>query len=117
MPKNYFSLRSANRERQKEWDGDIDAGPLFAGIELAGEVGEALNVQKKIERERLGIRGSRDTVEHLAEELADIIICTDLLAIRYGIDLGRAVADKFNATSEKVGLETRLRTDGHDLVL
>ncbi len=101
-------LREANRIRSKEWDGDIDLGPLFKAVELGGEVGEALNVVKKLERERLGVRGSRDTVEHLAEELADIIICTDLLAMRYDIDLIAATRAKFNATSDKVGLETKL---------
>lgn len=80
----------------------------FKGNELAGEVGEACNVIKKIERERLGIAGSRDTVEHLAEELADVIICADLIAMAEGIDLGVAVARKFNATSAKVGLQTRM---------
>jgi len=55
----------------------------------------------------MGIRGSRDTIEHLAEELADIIICADLIAMQAGIDLDAAVAAKFNATSKKVGLQTR----------
>jgi NTP pyrophosphatase (non-canonical NTP hydrolase) len=47
----------------------------YKGNELAGEAGEACNVIKKLERERLGMPGSRDTVAHLAEELADVIIC------------------------------------------
>ena len=63
---------------------------------------------KKLERERLGIAGSRDTVEHLAQELADVLITTDLIAAEYGIDLDQAVRDKFNADSEKMGLSTRL---------
>ena len=101
-------LREANLIRAVEWDQNKDAGALYKATELGGEVGEALNVVKKLERERLGIRGSRDTVEHLAEELADIIICTDLLAMSYGIDLPEAVKVKFNKTSSNVGLETRL---------
>ena len=59
-------------------------------------------------RERLGIAGSRDTVAHLAQELADVVICCDLVAMSEGIDLDAAVADKFNETSAKVGLPTRL---------
>lgn len=61
-----------------------------------------------MERERHGIRGSRDTTEHLAEELADVVICADLIAMSVGVDLGQATIDKFNATSEKVDLPTRL---------
>jgi NTP pyrophosphatase (non-canonical NTP hydrolase) len=101
-------LRYANLIRAEEWDGNIDAGALYKATELGGEVGEALNVVKKLERERLGMRGSRDTEEHLAEELADIIICTDLLAMSYGIDLTEAVRTKFNKTSDSIGLETKL---------
>lgn len=80
----------------------------FRGNELAGEVGEACNILKKLDREKMGIAGRRDTAEHLAEELADVLICTDLVAMEFGIDLSKALRAKFNATSEKVGLETRL---------
>lgn len=104
----YCSLRNANLARQAEWDTGNQIDAAYRGNELAGEVGEACNVIKKLERERMGIRGSRDTVDHLAEELADVVICVDLIAMQYGIDLDGSVARKFNATSEKVGLKTRL---------
>lgn len=78
------------------------------GNELAGEVGEACNVMKKLERVRLGIAGSTDTVEHLGEELADVIICVDLIAEVFGIDLWAAVRSKFNATSDKLGLPVHI---------
>jgi NTP pyrophosphatase (non-canonical NTP hydrolase) len=103
-------LRSANTARQAEWDIDNRITLTYRGNELAGEVGEACNVIKKLERERLGIKGSRDTVEHLAEELADIIICTDLIAMGEGINLLKSISEKFNATSLKVGLKTTLAT-------
>jgi len=108
------NLRAANIARQNEWDQDNQITAAYRGNELAGEVGEACNVIKKLERERLGILGSRATVEELADELADVVICADLIAMHYGIDLEAAVARKFNATSEKVGLCTRLAppTDG-----
>lgn len=108
------TLRSANIARQGEWDQDNQISAAYRGNELAGEVGEACNVIKKLERERLGILGSRATVGELADELADVLICADLIAMHYGIDLEAAVARKFNATSEKVELRTRLAppTDG-----
>ena len=103
----YPTLRAANDARQKEWDTGNQITLAYRGNELAGEVGEACNVLKKLERERLGIRGSRATKEQLAEELADVVICADLIAMDAGIDLDVAVRAKFNATSEKVGLATR----------
>lgn len=107
MPE-FPTLREANAARHIEWAGTADITLAYRGNELAGETGEACNVLKKLERERLGMPGSRDTLEHLAEELADIIICVDLIAMDLGINMHRAVADKFNATSAKVGLATRL---------
>ncbi|WP_433762014.1 MazG-like family protein [Brucella anthropi] len=104
-----LNLRAANVARDQEWNtGTEHVSMTFRATEFAGEVGEACNVIKKLERERIGLVGSRDTKEHLAEELADIVICTDLIAMDAGIDLDAAVAAKFNATSEKNGLATRL---------
>lgn len=102
------TLRAANLARQAEWDPGQQISLSYRGNELGGECGEAQNVIKKLERERLGIRGSRATLDDLAQELADVVICADLIAMAEGIDLDQAVADKFNATSEKVGLVTRL---------
>lgn len=105
---SFATLREANAARQAEWDVGGQLSLSFRSNELAGEVGEACNVAKKIERERLGIKGSRATLEQLADELADVVICADLVAMAEGIDLVSAIARKFNATSEKVGLRTRL---------
>jgi NTP pyrophosphatase (non-canonical NTP hydrolase) len=105
-------LRAANTARQVEWfkGGDQKSDLAYRGNELAGEVGEACNVIKKLERERHGWRGSRATVADLADELADVVICVDLIGESTGIDLQAAVARKFNATSEKYGLATKLPT-------
>ena len=108
------SLRSANAERQREWDKDSKISLTYRGNELAGETGEACNVIKKLERERLGIRGSRATKQELSDELADVVICADLIAMYEDIDLlGTAVPQKFNATSEKYGLKTKLTALPH----
>lgn len=106
----YTNLREANKDRQDAWIADSGNVPdlSFRGNELAGEVGEACNVIKKLERERHGWRGSRDTIEHLAEELADVVICADLIAISAGLDLDAAVRTKFNATSIKQGFPHRM---------
>lgn len=105
---DFTTLREANRARQAEWDSGNQLTLAYRGNEMAGEVGEACNVIKKLERERMGIRGSRDTVAHLMEELADVVICAHLCAMGVDGDLDMAVRDKFNATSEKMGLKTRM---------
>lgn len=98
-------LRKANEKRQAIWCPDEIPDMMFRAVELSGEVGEACNVVKKLEREKKGWRGSRDTLEHLMEEIADVIISADLLAMATGIDLAEAVKKKFNQTSEKQGFD------------
>lgn len=76
-------LREANITRDKEWNtGSKPLSLVFFANELGGEVGETCNVLKKLDREfTYQVKGSRDTFEHLAEEMADIIICCDLLGM------------------------------------
>lgn len=105
------TLRAANRARQAEWPGNDKVDLAFRGVEMAGEVGEACNVIKKLERERRGIQGKRATLQQLADELADIVICADLVAMDAGIDLQSAIARKFNETSILEGLKARLSVD------
>lgn len=104
----FADLREANQKRQNEWDPSDSITIEFRGNELAGEVGEACNVIKKLARVRLGLRGSRATASDLAEELADVVICTDLIAMMFNIDLDKAVRSKFNATTKKYGLTVTL---------
>lgn len=102
------ALQLAHIDRQKEWCPDQQPDLSFRGNEMAGEVGEACNVIKKLERERQGWRGSRATKEQLADELADVIHTAILCAITAGVDLHGATINKFNATSDKNNLSTRL---------
>jgi len=97
-------LNKCNALRNLEWDSDNKLDMSFFGNELGGECGEAQNIVKKLERERLGIRGSRATPSDLMKELADVVIVADLLAQRVGGDLSRAIREKFNETSRKNNL-------------
>jgi NTP pyrophosphatase (non-canonical NTP hydrolase) len=97
-----------NAERLAEWEGDTKVDAMFHATELGGEVGELLNVIKKLHREAMGWRGSRAAPEDLPNEIGDVLICLDKLAAHFGIDLATATANKFNITSEKVGLPQRL---------
>jgi len=104
----FEDLRAANVARNKEWDKDGQLNASFRGLELAGELGELCNMVKKLERERMGIRGSRVSIEDVAREMADVQICLDLLAMHYSIDLAYITRQVFNDKSVEVGLETRL---------
>jgi NTP pyrophosphatase (non-canonical NTP hydrolase) len=84
---------------------------------MAGEVGEAGNLIKKIFRGDFGIPGRDPTTWDLglklnvAKELADVAIYLDLLAHRCGINLGQAVMEKWNEVSERVGAPIRIDAD------
>jgi NTP pyrophosphatase (non-canonical NTP hydrolase) len=74
---------------------------------LVGEVGEAANLVKKLNRVRDGIPGNDKTPDELRaalrREVADIFIYLDLFAQSLGLDLAAAVREKFNETSRKIG--------------
>jgi NTP pyrophosphatase (non-canonical NTP hydrolase) len=103
-PLSFQRLRKINVER---------CNTVFAGLDswsetdwataLGGECGEALNLIKKRRRGDPSIG-----TKLVAHELADIIIYADLLAAKLGINLGQAVAKKFNITSKQKGSPLRL---------
>lgn len=72
-----------------------------------GELGEAANIAKKLNRVRDGIPGNSELPDELqnklADEIADTFIYLDLLAQSEGINLADAVAAKFDKTSLKIG--------------
>lgn len=105
-----LQLRRADLARDYEQSngGKIKFSLSFRGCELAGEVGEACNILKKLEREAIGAVGSRATPDQLVEELADVIICVDLIAMEFGIDLADAITKKFNKTSSERNHKTFL---------
>lgn len=72
-----------------------------------GELGEAANIAKKLNRVRDGIPGNKETEEELRAalktEIADVFIYLDLLAQSQGFDLETVVREKFDETSRKIG--------------
>jgi NTP pyrophosphatase (non-canonical NTP hydrolase) len=104
----FDDLRFANVQRNKEWDPENKITGLFRSTEYAGESGEVSNKVKKLEREAMGLKGSRTTLYELAMELADAQITLDLIAMHYNIDIAEATRLAFNAKSEEHGFLTRL---------
>ena len=76
-------------------------------VALTGEVGEAANIVKKLNRVRDGIPGNDKTPDELramlASELADVAIYLDLMIQAAGFDLEEIRDRKFNETSAKIG--------------
>lgn len=67
---------------------------------VLGELGEAANIIKKVERGDLTLDEARPA---LAKEFANVQTYLDILAFRAGVDLGEATLDKWNEVSERVG--------------
>lgn len=77
-----------------------------------GEVGEAANIIKKLNRVRDGIKGNEEGPEELkaalAEEFADAFTYLDLMAQAAGIDLEQATMDKFEKVSKRIGYDNTM---------
>jgi len=113
---DFSALRNANVVRCNAVYHHVQTwSPTDWATAMAGECGEACNVVKKIRRLSDGpdkaYNANADPAKlslDLAAELADLVIYTDLLAERCGIDLGEAVRAKFNVVSDRVGSDIKL---------
>lgn len=94
---------SGEADRPKPQTTDV----LLAAC-LGSSVGSVCNILKKLEREKRGWPGSRTSFDSLHAALHHLYRFIAIIAARYGVDLRAAAREKFNATSEKVGLETRI---------
>lgn len=79
-----------------------------------GELGEAANYAKKLNRIRDGIPGNggaeeSDLRQKMADEIADTFIYLDLLCQHEGLEMDEIVKAKFDRTSAKIGYPIRLR--------
>lgn len=113
------ALREANKKRLPQFkngkgepahsqpDGSDWALSTWCNAVL-GELGEAANLIKKIERGDITLDEARAA---LGKEFADVLTYLDILAFRAGVDLGRETIDKFNAVSVRVGSTIRLTAD------
>lgn len=85
-------------------------------LAVLGELGEAANVAKKLNRVRDGIRGNNENPEELRDklrrELGDAFVYLDLLAQSVGVNLGDAAVEVFNRKSEEIGSPSRMPEKG-----
>ena len=97
--------------RQKIFDRSIEAYANITGRKdlsyygnaLAGEVGEACNLIKKMER------GDPIPASELGKELADIVVYADIIAAKNGLSLGQCVRNKFNEVSDRIGSNVKFK--------
>ena len=112
----FADLRQANDERQAYWGGSENWTLADWSNALAGEVGEACNVVKKLRRPQLGTVGNGHSAEiytkQLETEIGDVLIYLDLLANAAGLQLGQCVTRSFNEKSEKLNMPIRLGRSG-----
>ena len=76
-------------------------------LAVVGELGEAANIAKKLNRVRDGIPGNVESElelrAKLRREIADTYIYLDLLCASQDIDLESAIAEVFEAKSRQIG--------------
>jgi NTP pyrophosphatase (non-canonical NTP hydrolase) len=81
-------------------------------VAIVGELGEAANIIKKLNRVRDGIPGNDETEEELMaklrKEMGDAYVYMSLTCQSLGFNLIDAVIDVFNAKSEKIGYKERI---------
>ena len=103
---SFVSFRRVNLERAKCFPSACQGWILAQWSNAClGELGEAANIIKKLDR---GDFTLDDVRQDLADELSDAFTYLDHLAFHAGIDLGEAVAHKFNVVSARRGLPHRL---------
>lgn len=107
----FAKFSEVNRKRCESPDGFGHALDSWSTSDwmtaTCGELGEAANVVKKLNRYRDGVKGNKQSEselrKQLGSELADTFIYLDLLAQREGMKIGQLVADTFNAKSKEIG--------------
>lgn len=107
-------LQRVNWARAEAWHNGVEWSLSDWMTALTGEIGEAANVIKKLNRIRDDMPGNKpgetevSLKNSLAKELADCQMYLVLLAAAANIDLGVATVKKFNETSERLGWKERL---------
>jgi NTP pyrophosphatase (non-canonical NTP hydrolase) len=79
---------------------------------MVGEVGEAANVVKKLNRVRDGVPGNKVSPDELRaqlrKELGDVFVYLDLMCQSLGFNIADAAAEVFNAKSAEIGYPVAL---------
>ncbi len=117
MPMTFGQFSEANRARcesprgfNHQLDGWSTSDWFLA---MFGELGEAANIAKKLNRVRDGIPGNGPITQNelsakLRRELADAFVYLDLTAQSLGFNIADAAVEVFNAKSAEIGYPEKL---------
>jgi len=116
MPMTFGEFSSANRHRCEAPDGfnhalnSWDASDWMTAT--MGELGEAANIVKKLNRFRDGINGNKETIDELRaklrRELGDTFVYLDLFCQSLGFSIADAACEVFDRKSEEIGYPIKL---------
>jgi NTP pyrophosphatase (non-canonical NTP hydrolase) len=116
MPLTFEAFSAANVRRCEHAQGfnhklsDWDTSDWFLAV--LGELGEAANVAKKLNRVRDGIPGNKETPDELRaklrKELGDAFVYLDLTARAHGFNIADAAVEVFNAKSVEIGYPEKI---------
>lgn len=119
MDMTFAEFSSRNRRRCEAKDGFNH--PLSGWstsdwfVAVMGEIGEAANIAKKLNRVRDGIPGNTEHVADLRiklrKELGDVYVYLDLLAQSCGINIEEAAIEVFDAKSRQIGYPVLINGD------
>jgi NTP pyrophosphatase (non-canonical NTP hydrolase) len=111
MPMTFGQFSEANRARCESPQGFNHPLAGWSTSDwmtaMVGEVGEAANVVKKLNRVRDGVPGNKVSEQELRDmlrkELGDVFVYLDLMAQSLGFNIADAAAEVFDAKSAEIG--------------
>lgn len=103
---SFDELRQKNIDRCPHYGYPVEEKSPMGWLDRVGD--EFLELCDVVEAHDTGF----DTLkEDIGKEIADVVTFCDLLATRYGFNLGKLVLDKFNEISERVGSDVRMNRE------
>ena len=116
MPMTFGQFSEANRARCEHPQGFNHPLAGWSASDwmtaLVGEVGEAANVVKKLNRYRDGVPGNKvpeaELRDQLRRELGDVFVYLDLMCQSLGFSIADVAADVFNTKSAEIGYPVKL---------
>lgn len=106
---NYEVYHQKNVNRTQESFHDISSwSPSDWMLAVTGELGELAHTLKKVKK---GDYSFGEKKEQIADEIGDIFAYLDLLCTRLNIDLPKAIVNKFNKVSDRIGSDIKINID------
>lgn len=112
----FAEFSAANRERCESPEGfnhPLHGWSLSDWMTATlGELGEAANVAKKLNRVRDGVPGNKETADELRaklrREIGDTFVYLDLMSQAAGFTIEEAAREVFNSKSAELGYPIKL---------